>query len=168
MGALTKDSIDPFTQVYDKILECLKASDKLGNLVRLPNYIEYQNDTLNQRTSRPRTDADTPELEMVHDNGNPFLHASSSQAKVTHTLALGILTNNLRAQKVYNPVKWYALLAIGKFADDNFGLQFVTKTEINNYIDRIDLTNEISGKITGWKGLLTIEVDIWFDRSLFS
>ena len=167
MGHLTTEDIDPFTQIYNGILQALQSSRHLTPLVKLPNYINYQGED-QKKLINTRASADTPELELFHDNGAAFLHATSSMAKCEHSLSLLVTTNDLRAQNKYNPIKWFAMLALGKFVDARLKLPFVQKAELANYVDRPNKVQDDKDNITGWKGLLTIQVTFFFDLELFS
>ena len=167
MSNLSKDSIDPFTQIYDAVLLELKNSPEIVSLVKLPNFISYQ-DKEKPKLLQNRLSADTPELELFHSNGTAFLHKTSQSAQVNHSLALFVNTDDLRAQNKYNPIKWFAMLALGKFVEQDLKLDFVSKAELSNYQDALTEPDGSPEKITGWKGLLTVEVEFYFDRSLFS
>lgn len=154
--------MDPFSRAYNRLWEVLESRAALTSLVGLRNRVKWVGSEQPVQ-SRP-IHGDLPELsiEPADDTWEVNLHYHQSGAMVMQGFDIGLTTGSLDLGKHLFPVKWELLRALAH-AEKNFGLDFVVSVNLVNHGDTREDANQNRGR-KGWHALLTVEMQMMFDR----
>ena len=115
--------LDPFSQVYERIIAILKADPTLAALVRSANWITF--DAAPQPLKRAFQPGDAPEILVEPVTGMDQWAETSTSAKATVVWSIKIATNDLRlfftdaagnASGVF-ALKWALIVALDTAGD---------------------------------------------------
>ncbi len=149
-------TIDPLTQIHDKLWEILEDNEDFTATVKAGNRTKYSGTNENPR-KQERMRADTPEVTIIPQGGPINLHLSSDSMMMTRSFTLIIQGGSQRANLQVYPLEWL-IIKILYNASDTLNLSFVKKFRVLDAALSLDEV-ETLGARREWSSSLTIEVD---------
>lgn len=146
---------DPFTQVYEKLWECLENDSGLSELIRSGNRIKRNEGAVKQDKER-KSDRDFPELRIEPSGGSFHVQATNTSVPIVQKFEVICTTGDLRIDRSFFPVKWALLNALSSINND-IGLKFVRRISLDDIAD-----SRNTEKKDGWNTVFEISVEMWF------
>ena len=156
-------SIDPYTQVYNKLWELLGANGDFARLVKVRNRINLQ-DTSPDPLKRNIQDADAPEVAITQAGGPINLWGTSATVLASESYRISVATMDERPNKGLNQLKWAIIQALAA-SDANLGLAFVLNTTCESVKDSLGDVTENRGT-SGWSAVVQIKIDMALPRNV--
>lgn len=155
---MTTYTIDPFTQLINRLWEILESDARFTARFRLKNRKKLQRDTKDIRSN-----ADLEELELVPVGSTVGLKDTWNRTRVTQRFALRFATEKPEVDRELFPIKWILVTALAKSGAD-LGLSFVYNVNVTDNQETLSQTLEFKQGKSGWTGSLGIEVEMNFHR----
>ena len=167
MSAEDFNTTDPFSQVYNALIEALEAQDGVSDEVKAGNFIKFNtNDPSPDKKNR--ADADYPEWRIVPVQLNPQLFATSSSTLAQYQFAVQVCTGVMGAVARLFPHQWLILKALAKTKEQgdtfyNLGLsEFVQDVRYTSApVTAVDPNT--GDPLNQWVTVIVVVVDMFFD-----
>jgi len=150
-------TVDPFTQIYNRIWEVLEENDDFTNYIKPGNRIKFST-TKSNPLKKQVINADFPEVSIISRGGDSSFILSSSSAKLERTFSLVIVSGTLRANKYLFPIEWLCLKILYN-QSDTLGLDFIKKFNIGQAEHHISDNEYTKGK-EGWFSIIELNITI--------
>lgn len=155
-------TIDPFTQVYNRIWEVFEDNVDFCALIKEGNRIKFTTEKTTPM-KKQAIDADYPEVSLIPRGGESPSAISSTSAEFDRVFSLVIVSGTLRADKYLFPTEWLSLKILSN-QSDSLGLIFVKKFRVGPSDWRVNDPEFTKGK-EGWFSVIDINVGIVIPRS---
>ncbi len=151
-------TVDPFTQVYDRLVSILTNYAPLAALVKRRNREVFSGENPKQLGSF--TPADSPGWQLRPAGG--LTRVSSTGWLATQRFEFMMRSGTMRIDRQYFPLKWYCYKALYQ-AGRNMGIEFVSKVDLSDVTEETDDFIQSKGQ-QGWIGIQYIDVVISLSR----
>jgi len=151
-------SVDPFTEVLQKLWEILEANSDFATAVKAGNRGKLWVGNVKPPIKDELSNSDVPYVSIlpVGSTFNPF--ATSTDAIIEQTYGIRMVDGNLKINSAYFPLKFYIIQALAN-VDALLGLSYVRKIDVGDGTDDND-----NSSIPGWEGGIDITVTMIFNR----
>lgn len=156
-------TVDPYTQVYDKLWDLLEGEPSLAAIIKPGNRINLQDRNPSRRKTNTQ-DGDLPELSVMQMGGEVDLWKTNTTAIFDEVYRISVATGDLRPHKQLNPIKFAVLRALGKAAN-NLNLDFVLNTVCQSVTDTMYDTTQNRGTVA-WSALYDVRVTMKIPRAV--
>jgi hypothetical protein len=161
-------TLDPFTQVHNKLWSLAEANDGLTALVRVSNRIRL-NDSWIGAYPHENTQAGTPYLVLEPKGGYVHFERTSDGSSLIKRWVWKLVTGEKTVDDQVFPVEWELFRALHEARTSlttlSWGSQsFVKDFNLREFEETLDDKDSNRGVI-GWVGLLACDVELWFSRA---
>lgn len=159
---------DPFTMIYTTLWDLINANDRLMELIRLRNRIDYSGDYRNPEKDT-LSSADLPELRLVPSGGAAHLRRTTHSTSITRRFAFQLHSGSRRLHKMLFPIEWELFCCLAQWPE-YIGKLLWNGEKFAVRMSTIDITEEMfrptpeggGSQLGGWLTVWVGEIECFF------